>query len=145
LSIKTIEMGRFNAVVTMLNHGRYSTWDRQSRGLPEIMEITDSVPCVAGVEFGYILNIKKAKGKLIRFCINHPHFLSRDGSVEPPFEGTTLITSNNYDFYLGDSVWEPVADKCGFWTLTTWVDGVLVAEKSICVSGKKNDDLGIDW
>jgi hypothetical protein len=64
-----------------------------------------------GTEFGYVLHINKAKGKRIDFRIDHPPFKGEDGKVRPPFTGQVFINSNQYEFFLGDCVWEPLEDK----------------------------------
>jgi hypothetical protein len=54
-----------------------------------------------------------------------------DGKVRPPFTGQVFINSNQYEFFLGDCVWEPLDDKLGVWTMTTKIDGEVVAKKSL--------------
>ena len=45
------------------NYGIYKNWDKSSKDLPDIQKHTETIPARIGIEFGYILNIKKAKGK----------------------------------------------------------------------------------
>lgn len=113
--------------------GIYDNWDKTSKDLPGIVEFTEIVPARIGVEFGYILNIKKAKGKKLYYCIEHPPFLDDDGNVSPPFDGELYVKSNDWDFYLGDSIWEPAHDKIGTWRMIVKVDGILLADKSFSV------------
>lgn len=65
-------MAKRSVVVDMTSYGIYSTWDSKSKDLPKIQEFTTTVDAEIDVEFGYILNIKKAKGEKIRYCIYHP-------------------------------------------------------------------------
>ncbi len=95
------------------------------------MEITTSVKASVGVEFGMIIEIFKAKGRYIDFRIDHPPFRDQDGNVEPPFEGTYHVRSNPVKFFLGDTIWEPIEDKKGPWTMSVYLDSVLLASKTI--------------
>ena len=38
---------------------------------------------------------------------------------------------NDFRFFLGDTIWEPLEDKKGEWRLITWLDGVKVADKTL--------------
>ena len=95
----------------LYSYGIYSRWERSSKELPRLMDITDRIPVQPDIEFGYILKIIGAKGKKLEFCIDHPPFNDDKGNPAPPFEGEYFINSNNYDFFLGDTVWEPFEDK----------------------------------
>jgi len=48
----------------------------------------------------------------------------------PPFTGDVYVRSNEWQFFLGDTVWEPVADKCGTWRLIVELEGEIMADKS---------------
>lgn len=115
----------------LYSYGIYSRWERTSKALPRLLDITDRIPVQPDIEFGYILKITGAKGKKLDFCIDHPPFNDDKGQLAPPFEGEYYINSNNYEFFLGDTVWEPYEDKEGTWTLSTWMDGKLLAEKKL--------------
>lgn len=56
-------MAKRSVVVEMTSYGIYTTWDSKSKDLPKIQEFTTTVDAEIDVEFGYILNIKKAKGE----------------------------------------------------------------------------------
>lgn len=114
----------------MLNYGIYAKWDQESKDVPQIVKITTEIPARPGLEFGYILQIKKGKNKKIQFCIDHPPFLNSKGEPAPPFVGEEFIRTNDFQFFLGDSVWQPVADKIGIWRLTCEIDNQNVADKS---------------
>jgi len=105
-----------------VSHGIYSGWDPESDALPTLVSYTDTVPARLGIEFGYILRIRKARGKKLRWRIEHPPFPGKDGAVAPPFTGQFIVPASDYHFFLGDTIWEPVADKLGDWTLSTVVD-----------------------
>jgi len=58
----------------VVNHGIYNGWDGGSKDLPKIEKSGDTIPARADTEFGYILNIKGARGKVLEFTIEHPPF-----------------------------------------------------------------------
>lgn len=111
------------------SYGLYTTWDRTSKTLPKIIKHTLEIPAEIGVEFGFILSVKRAKGELLAYCIDHPDFKDEKGEVMPAFEGSYFVNSNDFQFFLGDTVWEPVADKRGEWVLTVSHKGKEVARK----------------
>lgn len=114
----------------MRSHGIYTPFNRESDELPRIVKFTTTIPARVGIEFGYILEIRKARGSLITFRIDHPPFLDATGQVSPPFEGRQYVRAPEWRFFLGDTVWAPSEDKVGDWVLTTWLDGEKVAEKA---------------
>lgn len=124
--------------VEMYSYGEYAEWDRENKAIPKLVDITNEIEAGVGTEFGYVLRIKKAKGKRIDFRIEHPAFKGDDGKVMPPFTGQIMINSNNYEFFLGDCVWEPADDKMGVWTMITKIDGEIVAQKSLLLKSKNN-------
>ncbi len=110
--------------------GLYEAWDGDQKHVPRISEFTTTIPARIGIEFGYIIHIDHGRGNELRFEIDHPPWLRDDGSVEPPFQGTFFVRHNDFDFFLGDTIWEPWENKLGTWTLRTWFDETLLAEKS---------------
>jgi len=123
-------MARKKPEVRMASYGIYSPFDRRSDELPKIREITTEVPAVPGTEFGYILQIRKARGEKITFRIEHPPLIGEDvDDPEKPFTGEQYIRSPDYQFFLGDCIWEPIENKVGDWTLTTWIADEQVAAK----------------
>ncbi len=110
--------------------GIYSQWDRSSKALPKITKFTETIPCELDIEFGYILHIKGAKGKVIDFTIKHPEFADKDGNPAPDFEGSYFINSNDYSFFIGDTIWEPIHDKAGHWLVICYMDGKEIAKKT---------------
>jgi len=117
----------------MLSWGLYTAWDREDKALPQIKDFTEEITATPGVEFGYILQIKKARGKQIQFTIEHPPFLDEEGHLTPAFTGDVYVRSNEWQFFLGDTVWEPVADKCGAWRLIIALDGENIADKTFTI------------
>lgn len=124
---------------TILSYGRYTAWDRSSRQLPKIIKHTLDIPLELGVEFGFILSVKRGKGEVLEYVIEHPPFCDEDGVPMPSFEGSYFVNSNDFQFFLGDTVWEPLADKAGLWTLIVRYKGREVARKSFCI--KNGTDL----
>ena len=115
----------------IISYGRYTKWDRESRELPELVDLTTEVKAEIGVEFGIIVEIFQAKGRFLDFIIDHPPFKDDSGQISPPFEGFYQIKNNPYAFFLGDTIWEPIDDKRGPWTMTVLMDGKELASKTI--------------
>lgn len=113
----------------MYSYGEYSTWDRESREIPKIRDFTTEIEAKIGTEFGYVLHIRNGKGETIHFQIDHPPFVDETGKLAEPFVGEQFIRTNDYEFYLGDCIWEPLDDKLGKWELTTYYSGQVVAHK----------------
>lgn len=116
--------------VRIKTYGIYTRWDRGSRELPKILERTTTVEAVIDVEFGMVVNIHGAKNMPLDFCIDHPGIRDDKGKVRLPFDGTVYVKSNDWDFYLGDTIWDPIEDKLGDWRMTIELDGQLVADKT---------------
>lgn len=117
--------------VEILNYGVYSEWNRESSLLPQFEELTTDVEATVGVEFGMIVEIRKAKGRYLDFLIEHPLFTDAEGNVEAPFRGTFRVKHNPFRFFLGDTVWNPVADKKGNWKLSILLDDEIIISKTI--------------
>ncbi len=131
-------MSKKKIEVELYSYGEYSRWDKTSKELPRILNITDHIEAEIGTEFGYMLKIKKARGKKLEFRIIHPPFTDEDGQVMDDFTGEVYIHSNDYEFFLGDCVWEPLEDKLGAWRLMTMMDGKIIADKTLTLIGKTN-------
>ena len=119
--------------VKMESWGLYTPLDKGSKVLPKLIRFTDKIPCELGVEFGYILHIRKGRGMKLTFQIDHPPFL-RDGEIDPPFTGEEYVPLNDWKFFLGDTAWEPIEDKEGDWRIRTWIDGDLVADRTLTLT-----------
>ena len=117
--------------VTVHSYGLYEGWNRESRELPTLVAISNEIKAELDVEFGYILRIRNARNGKITFRIEHPPFNDSSGKTAPPFEGGLYVKTNDYRFFLGDTIWSPVEDKRGEWRLITWLDDVKVADKTL--------------
>ena len=105
--------------------------DSKSKALPQIEQFTTNVIAKLDVEFGLIINIKKAKGEKLHFCIYHPDIPDSNGEIMPPFEGVEYIKENDWQFYLGDTLWEPIENKLGDWRMTLTLNNKIIADKKI--------------
>ncbi|MFT5525207.1 MAG: hypothetical protein ACI9G1_001221 [Pirellulaceae bacterium] len=112
------------------HYGVYSQWDSKSKDLPKFVKLTTQIPAEIDIEFGFIANIKWAKNQELYYCIDHPGILDAEGNRRPPFDGTVFIKTNDWDFYLGDTIWEPLSDKLGNWQLTLELAGKVIADKT---------------
>lgn len=72
-------MAKRTPVIQITSYGIYTHWDAKSKDLPKIKEFTQEVIAEEDVEFGFTVNIKKAKGKLLEFCIYHPGVINKKG------------------------------------------------------------------
>jgi len=118
-----------NPTIKMYSFGEYSQWERGSKELPKILDFTTEIRAGTGTEFGYVLHIKNGKGETLTFEIKHPPFTDDEGNLRPPFTGEQFIRTNDFEFYLGDCIWEPLEDKLGKWELSTFYKGKVVAHK----------------
>ncbi|MER2492437.1 DUF3859 domain-containing protein [Catenovulum sediminis] len=126
-------MAKSKVVVEMLSYGIYSKWDNNDKSLPKIQEFTTQVPAEVDIEFGFIVNIKKARGAKIRYCIYHPDIPDKHGQAMPPFDGEEYVRNNSWDFYLGDTIWLPIEDKIGEWRMEIELDNKIIASKTFDV------------
>ena len=124
-------MARKRPTVEIHSYGLYDGWNRESKELPNLVAITDEITAELDVEFGYILRIRNARNCKITYRIEHPAFKDSSGKPAPPFDGEWYVKTNDYRFFLGDTVWSPVEDKRGEWRLITWLDGEKVADKTL--------------
>ncbi|MEG1585776.1 MAG: DUF3859 domain-containing protein, partial [Bacteroidales bacterium] len=117
--------------------GIYTAWDRNSKELPRIRKFTQTIPAELNIEFGYTLHITGAKGEQLEFVMKHPPFTDDNGNIRPDFTGVHFIPSNDWNFFLGDTIWAPESDKCGEWTLITYLQNKEIARKTFTI--KKED------
>jgi hypothetical protein len=122
-------MPRKKPQIELYSYGIYSPWDKSSHHLPKLKKITTEIPVTPDVEFGYVLKIKGGKGEVLEFEINHPSFPDKNGNPAPPFMGKVVINSNDWSFFLGDTVWEPYHEKAGQWLLITQLQNKEIARK----------------
>ncbi|MCD9472904.1 DUF3859 domain-containing protein [Photobacterium phosphoreum] len=126
-------MAKSKAIIRIDSYGIYSIWDSESKKLPKIQQFTLDIPAEIDMEFGFSVNIKKAKGEKIRYCIYHPNIIDADGEIMPPFDGELHIRKNDWDFYLGDTIWAPIDTKIGAWRMTLEINNTIIAEKTFNV------------
>lgn len=112
------------------SYGLYTPLEKEGKDLPKLVRFTEEIPCELGVEFGYILHIKKGRGLKLTYQIDHPPFL-RDGEIDPPFTGEVYVRDADWKFFLGDTTWEPIEEMAGDWRIRTWLDGKLVADRTL--------------
>lgn len=124
-----LTMGKRKPIIKMYSFGEYSKWDRGSKDIPKILDFTSEIVAKIGTEFGYVLHVKQAKGETLTFKIDHPPFTDEEGKIRPSFTGEQFIRTNDFEFYLGDCIWEPLEDKLGKWEVTTYYQGRVVANK----------------
>lgn len=129
-------MKRKHPTFKMYSFGEYSKWDRESKTIPKILNFSTEIKAEIGTEFGYVLHIKQGKGEVVSFKIEHPPFTDDKGNIMPPFTGEQFIRTNDFEFYLGDCIWEPLEDKLGKWELTTYYKGKVVAQKKFLLVKK---------
>ena len=124
-------MAKKKPEVEIHSYGLYEGWNRESRELPNLVTITNEIEAALDIEFGYILRIRNARNCRITFRIEHPAFKDSSGKTAPPFEGGVCVKTNDYRFFLGDTIWSPIEDKRGEWRLITWLDDEKVADKTL--------------
>ncbi|MFQ3202080.1 MAG: hypothetical protein ACI87I_000376 [Pseudoalteromonas tetraodonis] len=138
-------MAKSKPQITLQSFGIYSHCDKDSKSLPQITQFTTQVKAELDVEFGLIVNIKKAKGEKLNFCIYHPGIIDTNGEVMLPFEGTVYVKDNDWSFYLGDTIWEPIEDKIGDWRMTLSLAGKVIADKTFNLINEKTKTEDDFW
>ncbi len=123
-------MAKLRPEYTIISYGIYTKWEEESKSLPKIKSFTLDIPAQVDIEFGFIINIKRAKNQKLYYCIDHPKIPDENGIPLLPFTGEVYIKNNNWDFFLGDTIWEPISDKIGCWTLSLELDNKVIAKKS---------------
>lgn len=117
--------------IELINYGKYSEWDRDAGNLPKFLELTQVVKAEMGVEFGMIVQIRKARGRYLDFLIEHPPFNDEHGEPAPPFRDTFRVKHNPFHFFLGDTVWAPIEDKLGDWKLSILLEDQVLITRTI--------------
>ena len=126
-------MSKRKPEIRMISYGIYRGWDAESKEVPRLLEGTTRIPAVIDIEFGFVVSIKAAKNKLLSYCIDHPGVLDDRGRRRDPFDGEVYVRDNDWKFYLGDTIWDPIDDKLGPWRMTLELDGKVIADKSFDV------------
>lgn len=118
---------------TIISYGIYEKWEASTKTLPKIKEFTLNIPAEIDIEFGFIINIKKGKGKKVNYCIYHPDITDDNGHIMPPFSGDIYINNNDWSFYLGDTIWAPISNKLGEWQMVIECENKPLADKTFIV------------
>ena len=113
------------------SYGTYKEWDRNSGDIPKLVKIGNEVIFNPEVEFGLVLNIKAGKGIKLTFKVIHPNFKGSNGQPAADFLGEHYVNGNTWQFFLGDTVWEPYDDKCGIWRFIIYHEGKIIADKTL--------------
>ena len=82
----------------MQTYGIYSHWDAKSKYQPKLKNITTDIPAEIDIEFGFVINIKNARGKKAYYCIDHPNVHNKAGEPCEAFTGEVHITNNDWSF-----------------------------------------------
>lgn len=123
-------MAKQNPFVRLRTYGIYSLWQSDDKELPAFVEQTNRICAKVDVEFGLVVNIVGGKNLPMDYCIDHPGILDDAGKRRAPFTGTVFVKSNDWDFYLGDTIWLPIEDKLGIWRMTLELAGEVIADQS---------------
>lgn len=126
-------MSKLKANFTIDSYGIYQEWNEKSKQLPLINDFTTKIPALVNIEFGFILRVVKGKGLRLDWTIYHPDIIDKKGQVMAPFTGEVYVRNNDWQFYLGDTLWEPIADKTGDWLMVIECAGKIIAEKNFSV------------
>ncbi|WOH37867.1 DUF3859 domain-containing protein [Thalassotalea fonticola] len=134
-------MAKSKPEFSIKSYGIYELWNPKVKELPRIQNFTSEIPAVVDIEFGYILNVKKGKGCKLNFKISHPNILDKNGNVMAPFTGEVFVKTNDWSFFLGDTIWQPIQDKLGPWQIVIKYHEKIVADKTFNVVIKESDDI----
>lgn len=132
-------MSKLKANFTISSYGIYKEWDEKSKQLPVINDFTTKIPALVDIEFGFILRVVKGKGLRLDWTIYHPNVADKNGQIMEPFCGDVYVRNNDWEFYLGDSLWEPIENKTGDWRMTIALDNKVIAEKTFNVLAEYAD------
>ena len=132
-------MRKNTPIFTLKHYGIYQTWENKGRNLPKIQTVCTHVPATIDIEFGITIGVFNGKGKRIDWCIDHPQITDKKGRKMAPFTGCEFIKTNDWDFYLGDTIWAPEQDKVGDWHIYIEYNDEIVIEQTFDVSLEDDD------
>ena len=87
IQTESIDVAKPKPIIEIVSYGIYNKWDADDKSLPKVEEFTTIVEAVVDVGFGFVINIKRAKGEKIRYCIYHPDIPDDNGDIMAPFDG----------------------------------------------------------
>lgn len=119
--------------ISIANYGEYTTWNKKSRQMPKLLRYTDTIEAIEGNEFGIIINVDHAKGKVLEFIIKHPPLLNPQGNRIPQFKGELYVNSIHTQFFVGDGIWLPLEDKIGEWEVIILLDNKEMVSKKFMI------------
>jgi hypothetical protein len=121
--------GNKRIAASLKSFGRYERWSGRTKDVPQVVDFTEVIPSRVDVEFGYVLQISGGHGEVLRWEIDHPPWRDERGRPVAAFRGEFHVRGNTFAFFLGETVWEPLGEKCGVWTLSTWHGERLLAQE----------------
>lgn len=122
-------MAKAKPIFTLESFGIYEPWGKVTKALPKIQQQTTTIPACIDIEFGLSIRVLKGKGLVLRWRIDHPDISDKKGRVMAPFEGEEYIRTNDWQFYLGDTLWAPLEDKTGDWLMSIHYEQQVVTTK----------------
>lgn len=132
-------MSKLKAKFNISSFGIYQGWDEKSKQLPIIKEFTSKIPALLDIEFGFILRVLKGKGLRLDYTIYHPEITDKKGQIMEPFSGDVYVRNNDWEFYLGDTLWSPIENKTGDWRMVIEHDGKIIAQHTFSVLEEYGD------
>tara|TARA_R110002167_G_scaffold66407_1_gene187897 strand:- start:283 stop:714 length:432 start_codon:yes stop_codon:yes gene_type:complete len=132
-------VSKLRSFFDITSFGIYKHWNEKEKALPKIKTFTTDIPAELDIEFGFIVNCKKAKRKKLTYYIYHPDIPDASGQILPPFTGEVYVANNDWDFYLGDTIWLPLNNKVGDWRMVIKHDDQVLAEKTFSVLMEHGD------
>lgn len=133
-------MVKFKFIVEIVIYGIYLKWDVDDKVLFKIKIFINYILLELDIEFGFIVNIKCVKNSKVCYCIYYFDILDEDGIFMLFFDGEEYVCFNNWDFYLGDMLWELLENKVGDWCMMLEFEGKIIVDKIFIVE----DDLFYD-
>lgn len=77
-----------------------------------------------------VTSIKGAKNQRLTQVTSHPGILDAVGQPRDSFTGEVYVRTQDWNFYLGDTIRQPIEDKVGRWHLWLELQGERIAEKA---------------
>ena len=117
--------------IDIISYGVYTRREGETKALPKLLSLTQQIEATPDLEFGIIVEIKKARGRYLDFSIDHPPFKNEEGDIVPSFTGTFRVKYNPFRFFLGETILDPIEDKCGEWKISIFLKEKLLTSKNL--------------